>query len=313
MSNRMVYFYKVELHALEHDAELPIGRLQGLFQDIFSKNVKNNAIFLTRPNDAEPMVLDILENNDEYLFARLSRKRLNNSLQIRKYSDLSTNDVLPPDEIYDKGVELFTYCIYGYRHGILSVAKASGAPDEKAFRRILQLYHNAYYVDLVNVPNQDLIQRLMEGTSPEINHISIEIPTPDAQILEKVFNFSDTEIINSVARNTMSVVFEVKPQPRGALNQDPKLIKRIITALQNNRQKYNKVVFSGKRDASSRQMSYDLFEEFFKYQISVPEFRQEDGRKVEIDKEEVRARYRLEMMKIYDDYKPTILNVCNRL
>lgn len=312
MSTKMVYFYKVELHDTTNNTELQINQLKQLLKNVFDSNMQNNAIFLTRRDDTEPMVLDILEDTDEYLFARLNRKRLNNSLQIRQYSDLSTNDVLPPDEIDDKGVELFTYCIYGYKHGILSVAKSNGAPDGKALTRIFQLYDNRYYLDLINVPNQDLIERLINGNSPEINRISIDVPTPDAQILESIFKWNDHEIIDTIRRNTFSLVFDVKPQSHGALNQDPNLIQRMIEAFRTNRQQYKKVVLSGKPDSATRQMNYDLFEEYFKYQISVPEFHQEDGRKVENDKEVVKAKYRLEMMNVYNEYKISILAVCNR-
>lgn len=51
------------------------------------------------------MMLDILENTEEYLFARLNRKRPNNSMQKRNYNTYETADVLPPDEIGNNGVE----------------------------------------------------------------------------------------------------------------------------------------------------------------------------------------------------------------
>ena len=47
----------------------------------------------------------------KYLFARLNRKRPNNSMQKRNYNTYETADVLPPDEIGNNGVEWFTYCI----------------------------------------------------------------------------------------------------------------------------------------------------------------------------------------------------------
>ena len=39
-----------------------------------------------RPGTPEPVMLDVLEDTDEYLFARLNRKRPNNSMQKRDYA-----------------------------------------------------------------------------------------------------------------------------------------------------------------------------------------------------------------------------------
>lgn len=56
----------------------------------------------------------------------------------------------------------------------------------------------------------------------------------------------------------------------------------------------------------------DLYEEYFKYPISVSEYRQENGQKIEREKAEILRDYRLNMMNVYNDYKDIILAVSNR-
>ena len=228
------------------------------------------------------MMLDILENTEEYLFARLNRKRPNNSMQKRNYNTYETADVLPPDEIGNNGVEWFTYCVLGYSHGILSLVNSKGAPNEGALARVFSCYNNRFSLETEAIPNQNLINELINGHAPEVNRVQIDIAQPDAQILQGLFGFNDREVLQAVGQNTSSIVFEIKPDFRGALSTDV------------------------------NQRQYDLYEEYFKYPISVSEYRQENGQKIEREKAEILRDYRLNMMNVYNDYKDIILAVSNR-
>lgn len=311
MSTKNVYLFKVIIRNAQTNAELPVSSYKGMFREIFERRCRNQAIMLTR-DDTEPIMMDILEDTDEYLFARLNRKRLNNNLQKRNYDSFLTEDVLPPDEVGSNGVELFTYCILGYSHGILSIVNARGAPDENALGRLFARYNHDFYLDTESIPNQAMIQELLDGRSPEINRVQIAMAQPNAQILQEIFGFSDGEVLQEIARGTSSIVFDVKPNFRRALSKDPGVITSVIQTLRQNRGQYHSVIISGKRNSNERQRSYDLYEEYFKYPIDIREYRQENGRKVERGKEQVRRDYRREMMNIYNQYKEVILAVCDR-
>lgn len=312
MSTKNVYLYKVIIKDTHNrNEEIPVANFKGLIDAILNDNMINDAINLT-PNDAEPVIMDIMENNDAYLFAKLNRKKPNNSMQKRNYNDYTTTDVLNEDELQNSGVELFTYCILGYDHGILSIVRSKGAPNEGILSRIFTVFNNRYSLETESVPNQDLIAELLNGNAPEINKIQVDIPRPDAQILQQVFGLNEGEVLNAVHRNTASLVFEVKPEFRGALCDDTTIITQLIEVFRRRRNNYNSVKLSGKPDGSTRQRQYDLYEEYFKYPITVSEYRQEGGRKVEIEKQELQNSYRREMMNIYNDYKEVIVVVCDR-
>lgn len=311
MSTKNIYLFKVSIRDTQINAEVPLQQFRGLFQDIFDRESRNNALKLTY-EDAEPIMLDILENTEEYLFARLNRKRPNNSMQKRNYNTYETADVLPPDEIGNTGVEWFTYCILGYSHGILSIVSSKGAPNEGALARIFSRYNNRFSLETEAIPNQDLINELINGQDPEINRVQVDIAQPDAQILQDLFGFNDREVLQAVRQKTSSIVFEIKPDFRGALSTDTAVISRLIRALRQNRNRYRSVVLSGKPTAGERQRQYDLYEEYFKYPISVNEYRQENGQKCEREKAEILLDYRLNMMNVYNEYKAVILAVTNR-
>lgn len=311
MSIKNIYLFKVVIRDTQTNTEVPVNLFKGLFQEIFDRESRNSALKLTY-EDTEPMMLDILEDTNEYLFARLNRKRPNNSMQKRNYNTYLTTDVLQPDEIGSNGVELFTYCILGYSHGILSIVNSKGAPNEGALARVFSRYNNRFSLETEAIPNQDLINELINGRAPEINKVQIDIAQPDAQILQELFGFNDAEVLEAVGQNTSSIVFEVKPDFRGALSNDVNVITRLVRALQQNHNRYNSVVLSGKKSTGERQRQYDLYEEYFKYPISVSEYRQENGQKTEREKELILRDYKGNMMNVYNQYKDIILAVSNR-
>lgn len=312
MSTKNTYLFKVVIIDTQTGHEVPPEEFKHLFENIFNNNSRNNALRLTADN-IEPMIMDVIQDTEEYLFARLSKKRPNNGMQKRDYTTYEISDVLPPGEINNNGVEWFTYCILGYRHGILSIVKSKGAPGEIALAEIFYRYNNRYILETEAIPNQELISELLNGNDPEINRVEVEIAQPTAQILEQALGFDEREVIDNVRRQTSSITFEIKPNSHGSLLNQPGLIRRLVNALRNNRNRYRSVVISGKRTAKENQRKYDLYEEYFKYPISVKEYRTEDGQKVERDRQEILREYRAAMMNVYNRYQREILIMANRV
>ena len=312
MATKNIYLYEVTIKDESTGNEVPLHLYKTLIQSIITAKSHNGAIKLSTPEEPETMLLDIIEDTEAYLYARLNRKRLNNSMQKRNYTTYETSDVLQPDEVELNGVEAFTYSILGYKHGILSIVNSKGAPTANTLSRIFSLYCRQYSLEIRPIPNQDLLRELVDGRSPEINKIQIDIPRPDADVLEKLFGFSETEIINSVRQNTASLVFEIKPDFRGALTNDKTRIAQIIDILKKNRTKYNSVVLSGKSSAGTRQQKFDLFEEYFKYPISIEEFHREGRIVREKNRTILQTEYRNSMQNVYTRYKDLILTVSGR-
>lgn len=312
MATKTVYFYKISLFDTKNSKEIPINNLKSMLEMIITANAKNNSISLSS-NVGEQIFMDILNKHDEYLFVRLGKKRRNNSIQKRNYATLDAGPVLNPIEVASNGIEIFTYGIIGYKHGIMSIARAQGAPDEKFIQRLFTKYKNDTYLEIVSVPNNQLINELYDNEEAEINRITVEIPTPNAEILQKVLHAGDEELINSVQMKTETILFEVKPQKRGYILGDKDVVKKLIDAFKQSKDAFTKVVLDGKPNSNTRQRRYDLYEEYFKYSININETHMENGVMVEYSKEKVQNDYRLEMTNIYNRYKEYILAVCDRL
>lgn len=311
MSKKNVYFYELIIEDAQTGATIPVDQYRDILTDIFSKKCLNNSVELTY-EQTEPVLMDILENTDEYLFARLSRKRLNNSIHKRNYKTRKTTDVLAPDEIGNNGIECFTYCILGYTHGVLSIAKSKGAPGKEAFSMLFALHDRRYTADSFGIPNNDLVKELIDGKAPQVNRVSFDIARPGAQLLEGMFGFHDEEVISAMSRKTASLVVDVRPDFRGYLIDDPGLISKLIDALRKSQTRYNTIKIAGKKDGHGPQREYDLYEEYFKYPVDIKEFRQEGGRKIEVSKAAIQRDYLDKMTKVYNQYKNTLLTFVDR-
>lgn len=312
MPTKNVYFFKVSLFSYTPKVERPIGELKKIFNDIFIKNSQNDSIRLSSDN-IDTVILDIIENEEEYLFARLSKRRLNNTLQKRDYNTFTIDDVLSVDEVKSKGIELFTYCILWYNNGVLAVVNSKGAPSGNALNRIFELYNKEYYLEILPVPNIDLIRELYDSTESRIKRIRVEVPSPDPIILEQALNTKERDLIDSVCNNTQSVIFTINPQLKGDLSHDSKIIKRMIDVFRKNRHKYNSITLYGKAGSRCKQVGYDLFEEHFKYPIDITEYYQDNNHKVEYPKEHIQADYRDKMMRVYVEFKDIIDSFCDRV
>lgn len=312
MSKKNVYFYKLELKESQTGKTIGVEQFKPLLREIISKNSVNNSIELTY-QQTEPVLMDIIEDNEKFLFARLSRKRLNNSIQKRNYKTRTITDVLAPDEIGENGIELFTYCILGYTHGVVSIAKSKGAPGPEAFAMLFAMHNRYYSADTFAIPNNDLIKELLDGNSPQINRVCFDVACPSAQLLEQAFGFNEQSVISAIQRKTASVVMEIKPDFRGSLIDDKDLMRKLIDALRKNQKKYNTIKITGKKDGRGPSREYDLYEEYFKYPVDIKEYRQEAGRKIEVSKAAIQSDYRTKMMNVYEQYKTTILVFVNRV
>ena len=311
MAKKNVYFYELVIKESQTGKEVRAEQFKTLLEDIIKRNSVNNSIALTY-EQTEPVLMDIIEDTEEYLFIRLSRKRLNNGIQKRNYKTREISDVLAPDEINENGIELFTYCILGYKHGVLSIVNAKGAPGPEAFAMLFAMHARSHYAETFGIPNNDLVKELLDGSSPQVTRVCFDVACPSAQLLEQAFGFGDQEVISAVQRKAASIVMEIKPEFRGSLIDDKSTIKTLIDVLRKNQKRYNTIKITGKKDGHGPSREYDLYEEYFKYSVDIKEYRQEERRKVEMSKKAIQSDYRAKMMDVYERYKATIMIFVNR-
>lgn len=75
MATKNIYLYKVTIKDESTGIEVSLDQYKSLFQSIITANSRNNALRLSTVDEPEVTILDIIDNTDECLFARLNRKK----------------------------------------------------------------------------------------------------------------------------------------------------------------------------------------------------------------------------------------------
>ena len=189
MASMTVEFFKVVLKNSANDGEEDYKIIKSIFDEIKKKSTIHSnykSIDLSpeiEPNSVEPKeVMDFFEDKN-YLFGRACRKKLNNAMLKRDYQTLQADEVFTDAESRKQGIEVFTFFLYDYKKGIVSIVNAKGAPGTKALGKAIEAYTSEYKLEFHNIPNEEGIRVLYNSESPQISKLEFEVPTPDAEFL----------------------------------------------------------------------------------------------------------------------------------
>lgn len=177
MASMTVEFFKVVLKNSANDGEEDYKIIKSIFDEIKKKSTIHSnykSIDLSpeiEPNSVEPKeVMDFFEDKN-YLFGRACRKKLNNAMLKRDYQTLQADEVFTDAESRKQGIEVFTFFLYDYKKGIVSIVNAKGAPGTKALGKAIEAYTSEYKLEFHNIPNEEGIRVLYNSESPQISKL----------------------------------------------------------------------------------------------------------------------------------------------
>lgn len=316
---RTVEFFKIVLLRRASKQEISHTAIQQILSTVISKygietGDGSQAVDLTPdklPEDIEPKIIMDVYEYEERLFARICKKKPNNTLVQRDYLSLRTKDVLSEQELREKGIEVFTYLSLDYQHGILSIVSSRDAPGARVLNWIFEHYSKAYTLDFINIPNADGIRAVYDAGRPSITAYEFVIPTPDARFLQDVLRMDEDEIANIVNERVTTATLILKPEPYHSIENGTYRVRKAIDTLLGKKENYIKVKMKAKSDNFSTK-EFDLHAKFFSYPITVRKYKQENGRKVEVTINELRDQYLAEIDKAYEENKDLILAIACR-
>lgn len=319
MAERKVEFLSVSLLQKHTGVDLGYNIIKEKFDAIFDAYAvdteEGKALDLRpdiMPYDVEPkIILDIYENTESMLFARMCRKKPNNALIRRDYDSLETEDVLAPEELKKYGIEVFTFFMLDYQHGILAIVNAKDAPGAKVLNWIFEKYDRGFDLGFVNIPNSDGINMLYNAGAPKISEYEFVVPTPDARFLQDVLGMDETEIANIVTDNVQTATLILKPEPYRTIEHGTERIRRVLDILTNKKEQYDKVLVKGRSDDFNT-TSFDLHEQYFTYPIEIRKYRMRNNKKEEFTTKELREQYREAITEAYMNSRELLLAVTNR-
>ncbi|SCL85258.1 hypothetical protein [Sporanaerobacter sp. PP17-6a] len=313
MSKKKIYYYCVKLYSDVTKKEISYKKIKVIFNKIFDSYSKQNKnIRSLSLNQSEiSITMDILENNENYLFGRIGKVKDNSSMQIREYGTLSSDEVLSRKDTMKKGVELCSYFIYNYEDGILGYVKSQSVPDAYIFNNITK-YSKKYYTEINPIPNPSAYKKLFKDGSI-LSRITFTVPVPDTQVLrDKEMLGLDREQIRILEQtNTKYITLIVKNENRRFLTNVKEDIINIIKSFLRKEKEYKDIKITGSgNDFNSR--DFDLKEQVFYYNIDVKDYDTENHQKIALDIERKGKIYKEVLKESYENNKDDLLILTNR-
>lgn len=307
MTKKKLYFFETKLFLGEK--ELDFCKIRNILNQIFSENCKNGALRLNKENH-DRMTLDVIENTSTYLFCRIGKEKENNSMVLREYENLEKEDVLSPEEIEKKSVEVTTYFYLNYRSGIIAFVNNQSAPKFDVLNFIMDLYTEEYRIELITILNEDHINILFKKGA-ELSKIEFEVPIPNAAYLEKVLGLHDNSIETLLKDDIKRVTLVLQGPERGILTDDEAVIEKIVKKIQNHIKDFRKAKVYGKTKVIKTQ-EFNLMEQLFSYEISLEPSKKINGRRVAYTVDELAEKYKEKIIEAYYENKESLLLLTNR-
>lgn len=128
MAIRKAYYYKINLInkvTRECNSNNYKNIFDGVLNEYVINNTEYNSIVLKEGEVSDGQIidritLDIISNDQQYLFARVSKSKDNKENLIRNTETNEIMEILTPDELGFKTIETYTYFLLDYTVGVLS-------------------------------------------------------------------------------------------------------------------------------------------------------------------------------------------------
>lgn len=315
MAVSKVYFFKVDL--LKDNAHVDCSELKSLFLDVVEKEGKKHEdkiSFDLQDEDGAHQIIDIREYANNRLYARLTKQHPSNSVMKRDYETLVESEVLGDDET-SKGIENVTFCGLDYEHGVLAIVLKRGAPNERIFKRLISKYADAINIVFTAIPNRNAIETLYSRTGTEIAKLEVEVPIPDAHVLEHVLHWNPLQIeaLMESKTNRLKSTITLCCDERGKLSRDDSGNRNIISALREmaHNNIYSKAKIRAKSD-NAKMRDFDFFESKFSYEIDVVIYRTVNERRKYLTSDELFDEFVAQLKASFTENMEYLLQMIQR-
>ena len=317
MASMTVEFFKVVLKNSANNKEEDYKIIKSIFEEIESKCTVHGdykSIDISpeiEPNSVEPKeIMDFFEDQN-YLFGRACRKKLNNAMLKRDYSTLQADEVFTDAESRKQGIEVFTFFLYDYEKGIVSIVNAKGAPGTRALGKAVETYKSEYRLEFINIPNEEGVRVLYNSEFPEISKLEFEVPTPNAEFLQRILGLDEDVVREMIQEDVFATSISLKPIPYGKLSRKKENVRNILDVLFGKRGNFSKTVIRGSSEKFNSR-NFDLNAKMFTYPIDVKTYRTEYGKKINYSLRDVVEQFRIGLHKAYEENCEMIIGIADR-
>lgn len=317
MAVRKIYYYRIKIEDRNTHNNDTTNAIE-IFNNIFRANcvVTHNTRSLLLDEgevrtgqNIDRVTLDILRNDNEYLFARVGKTKDINEALIRDIRTNQIDNVVDPEEIAYKKLEIFTYFLLDYTNGLLGFVEGQSAPNVNTIGNIVNNYSNIYEMTLENIVSNDTVRTLLTPGSV-ISKLNYNFRIPNPEILlglglrrEVIDILTDTDVTqaNLIIRNDR----------RKYLTSEPNVIQRLIGSLREAAVDDNSDVTLVGRTANSSLQEYSFELQNYSSSVDIPTSRIEEGILVNLPLEEIALEAFIRMRAAYASCRNDLINLGN--
>ena len=315
-----VNFYKVELHNSGTHAEEDYGGIRAQMIDIIDRNginaragAYNMKVVDLSQGDSLHVIADIFSYEEDCLFMRLCSQQQTGAYVRRNYADKVPRPVLDAARSEDElGIEAYTYLYYKYDTGIAGIVNHKNAPKGKTMGVFYEKYMNEFYLSFLPILNRNGVDLMRNQGESSISKIEVELPIPDAGVLQEVFGWDVGDILD-VQNGELKAVVELSAFGHRKLTRDAESTDRLIDILADSVENTaQRIKLRGKVNGNKTQ-DYCFYDDYFTYPVDIPVYRTVDKKKVYFQLDERIPYYRSNLEMAYNENKELILILAGRV
>ncbi len=307
MANRKVMYYCVELKNISKGEKVSSEQMKVELNKIFNDKCISHEglkhLILKDKNDAfERITMDIISNEEDYLFGRVGKLKGNGDILLRNIDTNKANEIVEKN----KRPEIYTYFMLDYAHGILGYLNNQSLPKPDMLKRIFDLNNSCFEMNIKNVINPQTVRELMTPGS-KLSKIEYSYKVPSIYVLQSL-GLSRETVADLENTDYQTVTIQIASESRQKLTEKSETIKKLIKHFSTNKNLENKV-FKGKApNDAMRNYKFDV--DNYSLIIDVPRDKIEGGKTKIYTLDEITEEVKIRMKEKYINNRKHILRLC---
>lgn len=280
MPKRKVYYYSINLREVSSNLN-ENNKIKEIFEKIFNLNCTENDgiknLILNSREDENHSTMDILFNDENYLFARVGKEKDIRDAVIRDKNTNAFEYVLDTTEVKDKTLEICTYFLLDYNNGLVGFIFGQSAPKVNSLVNIVNNYTEEYNMTIENIVGFQSVRLLLNpGSSVKKVNYTFKIPSPE--VLSYIgLNPDSVDILGD--SDIKEIQLSIKNTTRKNITGDPTIIEKLIKEFEKIVKKPNieKLTFTGKTpNVANQDFNFDT--QNLSYGVSISTTKVVDGK-----------------------------------
>jgi hypothetical protein len=309
MTIKQAYYYSCSIHEVSTNRNVTKD-IKSIFDDVFKKECIDNGGIKTMSLNSEKATLDIIYEDNTYLFARVGKAKDQSDALIRDQKTMKYKYVIENKDLGSKYLEICTYFLLDYSTGIVGFILGKSAPTVSTLINIVNLHYQEYIMTIDNIVSAEHVKALMSPGST-IGKIKYSFAVPNVDIL-KYIGLKPKQIAALTDTEVFDLDLVIRNKPRKSITSDNRKIRAIIGSFEELPEQIKKTLsFTGKTSTSSTQ-DYDFDVQNMVYSITVPTEKIVDSKKKKLSIDEVASDVFIKLRNLYISNKKDLIRFCNR-